>query len=529
MPQIDAAISGHGPYRGRGYLFVGSHYYRYLWSSLHADPATLEEPAHLSEWKLGFDRVDAAVSDPSSSFAYFFSGRQFKRFSWRDDSVTGPWDIGDFGVPLSWQQIDAAVEGGGEYEGRTVLISGSNYVVFQWPTVGDPYLPKYGTCSHEIALRELGLTGDFQTEIHGALTGQGRRKDNAYFFRGERYVRYVWGRGPYDTSYPAPLLRGRWLSLPGETSPRVRITRRGHLDIRGPGRYRGSIFFDTDEETIRLEDQDVLRKLRAAEDDLVRLSDRPIPWTLRGWTDPRPSRRLGGNQGLSHRRAAEVRTFWGREMHPLPGDGEDPNDVSSNYNKVAGLAFTVEGLGDDPASAYSRSMHEQALSMHRRVDIWGPPIPRIDDPAPPPSLPRFTDTLWEAKIVGGLSVGAEGFETHIRGRTSGHIGKYLCFGYGVGVGGGVVIQAEWALGGSAGAVDFGAFEGPYLHASGKIQGTETQIEALMPGIHHGTKLPLFVWSSVSNFQATGTWEELLGLLAGGASVSIGVMILTEVT
>ncbi len=223
---IHAWVNGEAGYAGHGYLFRGDvHYsrdvyYRYDWSP---DAAAEKYPKPLSIWKLPgtFAKgIDAALSGRwihsprgpiyragEDTLAYFFKGPQYVGFSWKNDAVTGdsPKTIGDWGLKGAFAGgIDAAVNGEGPMQAKALFIKGSQYVVYNWNTNGIEGKPA--------PLKTLGFPGDFAYGVDAVAEGVGQYAGNAYFFRGNKYIRYEWATGSVDKTYPRPI-DGNWKGL----------------------------------------------------------------------------------------------------------------------------------------------------------------------------------------------------------------------------------------------------------------------------------------------------------------------------
>jgi len=52
-----------------------------------------------------------------------------------------------------------------------------------------------------------------KVHIDVTLNGEGKYAGNAYFFKGEQYLRYVWNADAVDSGYPLPIA-GNWKGMP---------------------------------------------------------------------------------------------------------------------------------------------------------------------------------------------------------------------------------------------------------------------------------------------------------------------------
>lgn len=203
MPKglIDAAFSTtFSRYQNKGWFFKGGQYYRYDFKD---DKADLGFPRATSAWDPvlagGFD---AAINGQAAydGKLYFFQGSQYYRYDWQSDArdlgaqpLTG-WGLsGDFAAG-----VDAALDGIGVYAGKTYFFKKDQYVRYDWRQDRIDVGPR--------SITAWGLTGDFATGIDAVVNGQDAYANNAYFFKGDRYVRYDWVHDRIDWG-PVPVIR----------------------------------------------------------------------------------------------------------------------------------------------------------------------------------------------------------------------------------------------------------------------------------------------------------------------------------
>jgi flagellum-specific peptidoglycan hydrolase FlgJ len=206
---VHAWVNGEHGYAGRAYLFRGDVYYRYDWTP---DAAAKGYPLPLAKWKLpgtfgkGFD---AALRGAwiYKGMAYLFKGPQYVAYSWKNDAATGdsPRSIAAWGLKGAFAGgIDAAINGEGPMTGKALFIKGSQYVVYDWASDKIEGKPA--------PLKTLGFPGPFAVSIDCAVEGVGQYAGYAYFFRGDKYIRYEWATGSIDNRYPQQIA-GNWKGL----------------------------------------------------------------------------------------------------------------------------------------------------------------------------------------------------------------------------------------------------------------------------------------------------------------------------
>jgi Hemopexin len=196
---IDAAINGQGPYAGKAYFFKRDKYVRYDWTSNAVDAGF---PMPLSAWNLPGEfspGIDAALSGTGKyhSKAFFFNDGQYVRYDWSTGQV-------DQGYPLNltyWKfpggflpGIDAAVNGYGQFAGKAYFFKGNRYVRYDWSSESVDFEGELSAWKHPSPCSLV---------IDAALEGQGAYLNKAYFFREGVYVRYDWSSQACDAGYSA--------------------------------------------------------------------------------------------------------------------------------------------------------------------------------------------------------------------------------------------------------------------------------------------------------------------------------------
>ena len=168
---------------------------------------------------------------------YFFKGSRYVRYDWLADRV-------DLGYPLpltAWNLsgdfaagIDAALNGLGKYAGKAYFFRGNRYVRYDWSSEKIDEGP--------LSLTQWKLSGDFAAGIDSALNGLGKYGGKAYFFRGKQYVRYDWSSETLDYGYPLPL--SEW-KLSGDFLSGIDAV------VNGFGAYGGKAYFFRGKQYVR--------------------------------------------------------------------------------------------------------------------------------------------------------------------------------------------------------------------------------------------------------------------------------------
>lgn len=167
FPKIDAAINWGN---GKAYLFCGNKYIKYDIAADKADPGYPRE-INKSNWPgLGnhFSNIDAAINWGNGK-AYFFSGGKFIRYDIAADRA-------DDGYPANFNNTN-------------------------WP----------------------GLGGTFKSIDAAIEWGNGK----AYFFKGEKYIRYDIAADKADPGYPLPINENTWYASLPPSFPDIDESKKG--------------------------------------------------------------------------------------------------------------------------------------------------------------------------------------------------------------------------------------------------------------------------------------------------------------
>jgi hypothetical protein len=150
--------------------------------------------------KYSVDQLNASEFDGDSIMLYSFPGTLI--VGGKPTKENTKLSIGDKRfINVQYPVIDfvsAALEGGGKYKDKAYFFEGDHYFRYDW--ANDEIDPGY-----PLSLTGWGLTGGFATGVDAALNGQGPREGKAYFFKGNKYVRYDWKTEKIDAGYPKPL------------------------------------------------------------------------------------------------------------------------------------------------------------------------------------------------------------------------------------------------------------------------------------------------------------------------------------
>ena len=138
---LDAAVNGQASFAGKLYLFKGGEYARYDWAADRADPGYPKPIA--GAWRdlpAAFTaNLDAAVSGkgPFAGKAYLFKGSQYVRYDWAADRadpgypkpIAGAWP----GLPTGFTaNLQAALNGQRSFDGKLYLFKGADYARYDW-------------------------------------------------------------------------------------------------------------------------------------------------------------------------------------------------------------------------------------------------------------------------------------------------------------------------------------------------------------------------------------------------------------
>lgn len=202
--RVDAALQGRKQFAGKAYLFQGDRYVRWDWRN---DREDFGYPRNVAEWNpptrllSGFDAAVNGFGDFADK-AYFFKGNRYDRYDW----ATEKFDLVDQDLAL-WRLpaeflsgVDAVLEGQGPFQGRTYFFKGNKYVAYIWAADATEGIKE---------LSAWNLPADFGSGVDAAINGGADFANFAYFFKDGRYARYDWAADAPSPGYPHPIA-GDW-------------------------------------------------------------------------------------------------------------------------------------------------------------------------------------------------------------------------------------------------------------------------------------------------------------------------------
>ncbi|MFI9503756.1 hemopexin repeat-containing protein [Nocardia sp. NPDC052566] len=202
--RVDAALQGRGQFTGKAYLFQGDRYVRWDWRN---DREDFGYPRNMTEWHppgrllSGFDAAVNGFGEFADK-AYFFKGNRYDRYDWATDTFDlVDRDIALWRLPAEFLSgVDAVLDGQGRFRGRTYFFKGSKYVAYVWATDATEGIKD---------MSAWNLPADFGSGVDAAINGGGDFTNFAYFFKDGRYARYDWGADAPSPGYPHSIA-GEW-------------------------------------------------------------------------------------------------------------------------------------------------------------------------------------------------------------------------------------------------------------------------------------------------------------------------------
>jgi hypothetical protein len=159
----------------------------------------------------GFDGDLDAVLNGEGQFAgncYLFKGDSYLKFEWSSRKVAagypkkiaGNWP----GLPAMFHSdLDAVINGEGPFSGFCYFFKGDSYMKFDWAKDHAAYdAPK------KIAGNWPGFPAGFDHDLDAALNGREIFAGKAYFFKGDSYIRFDWQKDSADKDYPRKIAEG---------------------------------------------------------------------------------------------------------------------------------------------------------------------------------------------------------------------------------------------------------------------------------------------------------------------------------
>jgi len=144
-------------------------------------------------------------SDTSAVMYAFYGGA---RRTLTNDDIAGIRSVYGTRGRNKWTNLDTAVEGDKTFAGKAYFFRGDRYLRYDY---GDD-LPDAGY-SLPIAGNWPGLPAGFTNGLSATVNGRGPFDGKLYLFKGSQYARYDWATDKADPGYPKPIA-GNWPGLP---------------------------------------------------------------------------------------------------------------------------------------------------------------------------------------------------------------------------------------------------------------------------------------------------------------------------
>lgn len=180
-------------------------------------------------------------SGPFAGKVYFFKGNDYIRYDWASDRA-------DAGYPQNiaqnWHNLpagftggfDATVNGRGPFAGKAYFFKGDRYIRYDWASDrADPGYPA------SIAANWHNLPAGFSDNFQAMLNGNGPFAGKLYIFKGDFYIRYDWSQDRCDPGYPLKVA-DLWSCMPASFTSNFEAAVEGDLQWSN----RGYFFKGTD-------------------------------------------------------------------------------------------------------------------------------------------------------------------------------------------------------------------------------------------------------------------------------------------
>lgn len=185
------------------------------------------------------ESMNAALKgyDQYKDKAYFFKNDQYVRYNWAQDRAeAGAISATTWGLSGGFASgADATLNGQGSYRGNAYFFKGNQYVRYNWSTNSVDLVNR--------PITAWGLSGTFASGVDAALNGQSPYEGKAYFFKDDKYVRYDWTADTVDQK-PRPL--SAW-GLSGAFASGVDCV------LNGEGSFKGKAYFFKDDRYVRFD------------------------------------------------------------------------------------------------------------------------------------------------------------------------------------------------------------------------------------------------------------------------------------
>ncbi|KNY29572.1 M6 family metalloprotease domain protein [Pseudobacteroides cellulosolvens ATCC 35603 = DSM 2933] len=190
---IRAVVSGGGKYAGKSFFFQWDKFRRYNWATKEfEDKGSL--PTFVWHLPKDFIDFDTAFQGGGGFYnsAFFIKGDRYVTYDFVTERVTSYSDTrGAIGykwkLPAPFSSgVDAAVNGKGAYEGKTLFFKGNQFIAYDWNT------HSVGSAKN---ISELGLPELFGKGIDAAADGQGSDLGKTFFIKQGKCISYDWNSG----------------------------------------------------------------------------------------------------------------------------------------------------------------------------------------------------------------------------------------------------------------------------------------------------------------------------------------------
>ena len=176
----------------------------------------------------------------STSFAQSWEKSNDQRNSTYNDNYSRRSGEKWNGWPTNFQTpIDAALSGDGPESGKAFFFKGDRVLKYDWSRDQvDPGFPR--------RIKDVfrSFPSDFYRGIDAAISGKGKFTGKAFFFKGDRYIQYDWENQAMDEEFPRQI-RGDWNGFP------TQFTRDIDAIINGTGNNSNKAYFFKGNQYIR--------------------------------------------------------------------------------------------------------------------------------------------------------------------------------------------------------------------------------------------------------------------------------------
>ncbi len=193
---INAALLGTGQWAGKAYFFTGDQYARFDFPLMHVDPGYPKPIA--GNWT-GFpdsftSDLDAAVlgAGQVEGKAFFFKGSEYLQFDFAEMKVDEGYPKPIAGNWPGWPEnftydLDSAFLAASQNDHEAYFFKGEEYIKFNFDTMQLQF-PDAKPVS--IWMQDDGWPPSFDGNFDAGLKGAGEQTGQCYFFKGKEYIRF---------------------------------------------------------------------------------------------------------------------------------------------------------------------------------------------------------------------------------------------------------------------------------------------------------------------------------------------------